>query len=89
MGTTAGDVLISYDIPHSHKIVKESMIKKGYTETWRPSGTAITYQLPNTTLRKPKTTSDGAMADLKSSCAEANVKLEKAVSVLGTEWVVH
>lgn len=87
MGTVKGSVLISYDIPHSHKAVKDSMKNKGYLETWTYTGSSKTYILPNTTLWKPDTSSDTAMSDLKASCSAANVSIEKAVSVLGTEWV--
>jgi hypothetical protein len=87
MGTAKGNVLISYDIPHSHKAVKDSMKSKGYLETWNYTGSSKTYVLPNTTLWKPDTSSDTAMSDLKASCLAANVSIEKAVSVLGTDWV--
>lgn len=87
MGTSRGNVLISYDIPHSHKPVKDSMKSKGYRETWSYEGDSKKYSLPNTTLWKPDTSSDTAMSDLKASCSAANVSLEKAVSVLATEWV--
>ena len=87
MGVSKGDVLISYDIPHSHKAVKDSMKSKGYRETWNYTDGTKIYNLPNTTLWKPDTSSDTAMSDLKASCAAASVSLERAVSVLATEWV--
>lgn len=87
MGASRGSVLISYDIPHSHKAVKDSMKGKGYLETWNYSGSSKIYTLPNTTLWKPDTSSDTAMSDLKGSCSTAGVTLERAVSVLATEWV--
>lgn len=86
MGTTKGDALISYDIPHSHDLVKKSMKGKGYLDTWNYTNNP-TYGLPSTTLWRSNTSSDTAMNDLKASCTEAKVKLEKAVSVLASEWV--
>jgi hypothetical protein len=89
MGTTKGDALISYDIPHSHDEVKRSMKSKGYLDTWKYSGNNKTYVLPNTTLWKPQTSSDTALSDLKASCADKKVTLERAISVLASEWVGH
>jgi hypothetical protein len=87
MSTIKGDAVISYDIPHSHALVKNSMKNKGYHDKWNYTGNSKTYMLPNTTLWKSNTSTDDALADLKASCNQVNVKLEKVVCVLGTEWV--
>ena len=87
MSTIKGAALISYDIPHSHAAVKSMMKDKGYYEHayYSPK----TYQLPNTTLWRPDTSSDQAMQDLQETCRSLNVTLEKAVSVLSAEWVLY
>lgn len=87
MSNIKGNALVSYDIPHSHEAVKQSMLKKGYRDRWNYEGNKTVYLLPNTTLWKPNTSSDDAMADLKASCSACSVALDKAVAVLATDWV--
>ncbi|AFL82535.1 hypothetical protein Aeqsu_3099 [Aequorivita sublithincola DSM 14238] len=69
MGTTVGDVIISYDINRYHTDVKNAMINLGYRTQWnypeKPS-----YQLPNTTLLNTNKSSDQAMADLNNIFAK-------------------
>ncbi len=85
MSTTPGNVLISYDLKNLHKEVKDAMKSRGYNDTILLS--SKNYALPNTTLWRAKTSTDQALADLKNVCAEKKATLEKAVAVLGTDWV--
>ncbi len=87
MGTTIGNVLISYDIDKSHTQVKTALETLGYLEKFKNTNDPTTYKLPNTTLWHPKKSSNQAMNDLKSTCDNLNVKLEKAIAVKATEFV--
>jgi hypothetical protein len=86
MGTTVGDVIISYDINSYHTDVKNAMINIGYRTVWNYTGEPI-YHLPNTTLLHQSKSSDQAMSDLKNICARLGATLEKAVAVKATEFV--
>ncbi|MCA0349867.1 MAG: hypothetical protein LCH35_11480 [Bacteroidetes bacterium] len=87
MGTTVGNVLISYDIDKLHTQVKTALENLGYHETFKNSNDSKIYQLPNTTMWHAKKSSDQAMNDLKTVCSNNGVKLEKAVTVKATEFV--
>ena len=88
MGTTIGNVLISYDIDKLHTQVKTDLEKLGYFDNFFLShDTKKIYPLPNTTMWHPSKSSDQAMSDLKSVCKSNNVKLDKAVSVKASEFV--
>lgn len=87
MGTTIGNILISYDIDKSHTQVKTALESLGYLDRFKNSNDPKTYILPNTTLWHPKKSSNQAMDDLKTTCNSMNVKLEKAVAVKATEFV--
>ena len=87
MGTTIGNVLISYDINKSYPQVKSDMEKLGYLESFRYENDSKIYLLPNTTLWHPTKSSDQAMADLKNVCRNQSVTLEKAVTVRASEFV--
>lgn len=87
MGTTIGNVLISYDVETGHTAVKDAMKALGYMETWKDGQTSKVYQMPNTTLWHSSKSSDGAIADIKQVCASLKVKLEKAVAVKASEFV--
>jgi hypothetical protein len=86
MGTTVGDVIISYDINRYHTDVKNEMMNLGYRTVWSYTGEPI-YHLPNTTLVHQSKSSDQAMADLKNICLRLSVTLEKAVAVKAAEFV--
>lgn len=87
MGTTIGNLLISYDINKSHTQVKAAMESLGYFDNFKNTGDPTTYFLPNTTLWHPKKSSNQAMIDLKTTCINLKVTLEKAVAVNATEFV--
>lgn len=87
MGTTIGNVLISYDIDRMHTQVKTALESLGYLDNFKNPGDPKTYILPNTTLWHPKKSSNLAMNDIKTTCNKLNVKLEKAVTVKATEFV--
>ncbi|WP_417354726.1 hypothetical protein [Flavobacterium sp.] len=74
MGTTIGDILISYDVDRFHPQVKQSLQNLGYFDNFKNPG-------------DPKISSDSAMADLKRVCIAVGAKLEKAVTVKATEFV--
>ncbi len=87
MGTTIGNVLISYDINKSHVLVKTALERLGYLEHFRNPNDPRSYILPNTTLWHPSKSSNQAMIDLKSVCQNLQVTLEKAVTVIASEFV--
>lgn len=87
MGTTVGNVLISYDINNSHSLVKTGLENLGYYDYFKNENDPKKYLLPNTTLWHPTKSSDQAMNDLKSVCRNLQVILEKAVAVKATEFV--
>jgi len=87
MGTTIGNVLISYDIDKSHTQVKTALKDLGYLERFKNTNDTKTYNLPDTTLWHQKKSSNQAMIDLKSTCDILNVTLEKAIAVKATEFV--
>ena len=87
MGTTLGNVLISYDINKSHSQVKADMEKLGYFDYFSNPNDPKKYILPNTTLWHPIKSSDQAMADIKAVCKNLIVTLEKAVAVKASEFV--
>jgi hypothetical protein len=87
MGTTIGNILISYDIDKSHTEVKTALKDLGYLERFKNTNDAKTYNLPNTTLWHQTKSSNQAMSDLKSTCDNLNVTLEKAIAVKATEFV--
>jgi len=87
MGTTVGNVLISYDINKSHSSVKTALENLGYHDNFKNSDDPKTYLLPNTTMWHPKKSSNQAMSDLKLVCRDLQVTLEKAVTVKATEFV--
>ncbi|SDH96865.1 hypothetical protein SAMN05421846_10374 [Chryseobacterium taeanense] len=85
MGTTIGNVLISYDINTKHTEVKAAMLELNYHDVFTQYGN--TYNLPNTTLFHQAKSSDQVMADLKRVCSNLYVTLEKAVAVKASEFV--
>lgn len=87
MGTTIGDVLLSYDVDRLHSQVKAELQKLGYYDLFKNAGDPKTYDLPNTTMWRNNKSSDQAMNDLKIVCRDLGVKLEKAVAVKATEFV--
>lgn len=87
MGTTIGNVLISYDVDKLHTQVKTALENLGYMDKFKNSNDPKTYYLPNTTLWHQKKSSNQAINDLKIVCTNLNVKLEKAVAVKATEFV--
>ena len=87
MGTTIGNVVISYDINKSHTQVKDDMIDLGYFDYFTLSGSNKKYYLPNTTLWHKSKSSNQAMSDLKAVCRNLGVTLEKAISVKASEFV--
>jgi len=87
MGTTVGNVLISYDINKLHSSVKAALENLGYYDYFKIENDTKKYLLPNTTLWHPTKSSDQAISDLKSVCRNLQVALEKAVAVKATEFV--
>lgn len=87
MGTTVGNVLISYDINKFHTQVKTALENLGYLDNFKYSNEIKVYYLPNTTLWHPKKTSNQAMDDLKLTCKNLGVVLEKAITVKASEFV--
>lgn len=87
MGTTIGNVLLSYDVDRLHLQVKEELKKIGYFDHFRRKSELKTYYLPNTTMCHQRKSSDQAISDLKGICSRLQVKLEKAVAVNATEFV--
>jgi len=77
MGTTTGNVLISYDINKSHTEVKTAMQELNYYDNFKFEGQAKVYELPNTTLWHKTKTTNQAIADLKGICSKLNVTLER------------
>jgi len=87
MGTTIGNVLLSYDVDKLHTQVKTELEDLGYLERFKKNNDTKTYTLPNTTLWHPKKSSNQAMIDLKTVCTNLKVTLEKAITVKATEFV--
>ncbi|WP_410007063.1 hypothetical protein [Aequorivita nionensis] len=87
MGTTIGEVLISYDINRAHNEVKTALLSLGYFDNFKYTNESKIYYLPNTTLWHDKKSSDQAMSDLKIICARLGATLEKAIAVNATEFV--
>ncbi|MBB6502932.1 hypothetical protein [Pedobacter cryoconitis] len=87
MGTTIGNVLISYDINKSHTQVKTALEALGYSDKFKNINDPKTYMLPNTTLWHDKKNSNQAMSELRTVCAKLDVVLEKAVTVKADEFV--
>ena len=85
MSSKTGDCLISYDIDRNHVTVKSAMKTLGYMDRVTVGGN--TYALPNTTLWKNQTSTDTALSDLQRICRQTGTTLEKAITVLGTEWL--
>ncbi|GEN75168.1 hypothetical protein [Chryseobacterium hagamense] len=84
MGTTIGNLLISYDVDMKHSEVKNAMLTLNYYDGFRQDGES--YDLPNTTLCHQAKSSDQAMADIKKVCSDLKVTLEKAVAVKAEEF---
>lgn len=87
MGTTIGNVLISYDVSDKNPEVKAALKVLGYSDSYTLGTAPKVYYLPNTTLWHKAKSSDQAMADMKRVCAELRVTLEKAVAVKADEFV--
>ncbi len=87
MGTTIGNVLLSYDVDKLHTQVKTALEDLGYLETFKHTNDPKIYNLPNTTLWHPTKSSNQAMIDLKMVCTNLKVTLEKAITVKATEFV--
>ncbi|QNR83592.1 hypothetical protein H9N25_16775 [Pedobacter riviphilus] len=86
MGTTIGNILISYDVNKLHTQVKASLELLGYYDNFTNTGESKKY-LPNTTLWHPNKSSNQAISDLKTVCNSLGVILEKAVAVRASEFV--
>lgn len=87
MGTTIGNVLISYDIDKFHTQVKTALEALGYYDNFKLDNDPKIYKLPNTTMWHPKKSSSQAMNELKLICSNNGAKLEKAVAVKAKEFV--
>jgi hypothetical protein len=85
MGTTIGNVLISYDVNDKNSDVKAALLNLNYYEAFEQYGK--NYNLPNTTLFHPNKSSDQAMADMRKVCNDLKVILEKAIAVRASEFV--
>ena len=86
MGTTISSILISYDINKFHTQVKVALEAIDYRNYFNYIDDKKNYYLPNTTLWHPKKTSNQAMKDLKTICANLKVNLEKAVTVKASDF---
>lgn len=87
MGTTIGNVLISYDVSAKNPEVKAALQALNYYDNFKLGTAPKVYYLPNTTLWHKSKSSDQAMADMKRVCTELRVTLEKAVAVKADEFV--
>ncbi|NQX38833.1 hypothetical protein SAMN05421820_101872 [Pedobacter steynii] len=87
MGTTIGNLLISYDVNKSYSQVKADMEKLGYHDHFKNTNDPKTYVLPNTTLWHPKKSSDQALINLKTTCKSLQAIIEKAVAINASEFV--
>ena len=87
MGTTVGNILLSYDLDKSHTQVKNTLIDLGYLEKFKNTNDPKIYVLPNTTLWHQSKSSNQAIIDLKNACNSLNVTLEKAVAIKASEFV--
>lgn len=85
MGTTVGNLLISYDVSDKNQEVKAALLALNYYDYFTQNNK--NHKLPNTTLFHQAKSSDQAMADMKKVCVDLKVTLEKAVSVKATEFV--
>lgn len=86
MGTTIGNVVISYDVSAKNPEVKAALQALNYYDYFT-LGTSKVYNLPNTTLWHKSKSSDQAMADMKKVCNDLRVTLEKAIAVKAEEFV--
>lgn len=85
MGTTIGNVLISYDVNSKHSEVKNALLALNYYDSFTQNGR--NHNLPNTTLWHKEKSSDQAIADVRRVCSNLYVTLEKAVAVKASEFV--
>lgn len=74
-------IIVTYDVPSKHVELKTAMKKLGYTDLIPHDGKSI--YLPNTTLYHPNKNAEQAREDVKQSCVQLHVKLERCVS---TQW---
>lgn len=86
MGTTVGEILISYDVSDKNPEVKAALIGLGYMKTWKNQSYPNGGTLPNTTLWHKSKTSDQGLRDMQNVCKNLNVTLEKAISVRASEF---
>ncbi|MBE9603144.1 hypothetical protein [Pedobacter sp. MC2016-24] len=86
MGTTIGNVLISYDVNKSHAQVKAGLEALSYYDYFVNTGESK-KEMPNTTLWHQQKSTDQAINDLKTVCNRVGALLEKAVAVKASEFV--
>jgi hypothetical protein len=78
------DVIITYDLPSHHSVVKNSMKQLGYRDTL--AGGSGTVYLPNTTLWKPNATPKEAIDNLLGICDQLHVSAERAIAAPLDNW---
>lgn len=79
------NVLLTYDIKKTTETIHQELKDKlkgsyGYSDQII-SDQGKRYDLPNTTLQKPNTTSQQASRDFISACGDVKAKWEKYISV--------
>ena len=87
MGTTIGNIMISYDVRNFHVEVKRDLVALGYFDYFTFDNGATRYELPNTTLWHHSKSSDQAMSDMIAVTTRLRATLEKAVAVKASEFV--
>ncbi len=87
MGTTIGNVLISYDVSAKNAEVTAALLALNYLDNFILEAKSKVYYLPTSTLWHKTKTSDQAIADINKVCADLNVTLESVVAVKANEFI--
>lgn len=78
-------ILLTYDIGHSHTLVKQTLLEAGYREALSASNSQTresgTIYLPNTTLYHPIRTKEAAYTDLQAAVVRHGTSIERCLIV--------
>ncbi len=79
-------VIVTYDVPSKHTELKDTLKEQGYLDQIPGNKYKVIY-FPNTTLYHETKTTSEALRDVQSVCKDLEIKLERCVSTLLSNYI--
>lgn len=78
-------VIVTYDVPSKHTELKDNLKEQGYLDQISGNTCKVIY-FPNTTLYHETKTASEALRDVQAVCRDLEIKLERCVSTLWSNY---